>query len=203
MKENMMNASMTERDEATGATATSYHHTRVVEFAGRTLRARVERDYYINQSFAVAEVLSDQMTWTSLAADAPSNWWHGTPRPSADVHAATALGPLTERLLSRAAEILAAPPTTQTISPHVHGAISALLAMTYGFDGEKRIDPDDIMWAYRHGGALHILEHPDGSVTFTKAHRDDCPFIATTGEHDCDDECVFPHPADVSQQATQ
>jgi hypothetical protein len=65
--------SMTERDEATGATATSYHHTRVVEFAGRTLRARVERDYYINQSFAVAEVLSDQMTWTSLAADAPSN----------------------------------------------------------------------------------------------------------------------------------
>src|SRR3954454_12664019 len=101
MKEIMMNALMTERDEATGATPTSYHHTRVVEFAGRTLRARVERDYYINQSFAVAGVLSDQMTWTSLAADAPGNWWHHTPLPSADVRAATALGPLTERLLGR------------------------------------------------------------------------------------------------------
>lgn len=186
-----MNASMTERDEATGATPTSYHHTRVVEFAGRTIRARVERDYYINQSFAVAEVLSDQMTWTSLAADAPSNWWHDTPRPSADVPAAAALGALTERLLGRAVEILAASPTTQTVSPHVHGAISALLATTYSFDGERCIDPDDIAWAYQHGGALHILEHPDGSVTFTKSHRDDCPFVVSAGAQDCDDKCVF------------
>ncbi|MET8846007.1 hypothetical protein [Amycolatopsis sp. NPDC004625] len=193
---------MTGRDEVTSASPNCYHHTRVVEFAGHTLRARVERGYYITQSFAVAEVLTEQMTWTSLAADAPGNWWHETPPPSADVRAATALGALTERLLNRAAEVLNTSPTTPIISPHVQGAISALLAMTYGFDGEKRIDPDDIAWAHRNGGALHILEHPDGSVTFTKAHREDCPFIAAGGKRGCDGGCVVPHPADVSQQTT-
>ncbi|WP_158851197.1 hypothetical protein [Saccharothrix deserti] len=191
---------MIERDEAAGATANRYHYTRTVEIAGRTVQARVERDFYINQSLAVAEVLNDQMTWTKLAAEAPGNWWHDTPTPRHDVHAVTVLGPLTEQLLRRAAEILAAPPTTVTVSPHVHGAISALLATSYGFDAEHRIDPDEIAWAYSHGGALHIIEHPDGSVTFTKAHRDDCPFITSAGTQDCDEDCYFEHPADAKLQ---
>src|SRR5690348_7333614 len=118
---------MTDRDEAAGATARRYHHTRVVEITGRTVRARVERDFYLDQSLAVAEVLNDQMTWTSLAADAPGNWWHDTPTPGLDARAVTILGPLTEKLLRRAAAILTSPSTTQTLSPHVHGAISALL----------------------------------------------------------------------------
>jgi hypothetical protein len=72
-----------DRDEATGTTTPHrYHHTRTVEIAGRIVRAHVERGYYINQSRAVSEVLNDQMTWTSLAADAPSDWWHNTPTPT-------------------------------------------------------------------------------------------------------------------------
>jgi hypothetical protein len=191
-----MTATMTDRDEAAGANAHRYHHTRVVELAGRIVRARVERDHYLNQSLAVAEVLNDRMTWTCLASDAPGNWWHDTAAPGLDIHADAILGPLTERLLCRAAEILASPPATQTLSLHVHGAISALLATSHGFDADVRIDPDDIAWAYAHGGALHIIEHPDGAVTFTKAHRGDCPFITSTGTRTCDEGCGFPHPAD-------
>lgn len=197
-----MTTAMIERDEDAGASSNSYHHTRVVEIAGRTVRARVERDFYLDQSLAVAEVLNDRTTWTMLAADAPGNWWHDTPIPSPDTDAASVLGPLTGRLLRRAAEILAAPPTTQTSSPHLHGAVSALLATTFGFDAERRIDPDHIAWAHSHGGALHIVEHPDGSVTFTKAHRDDCPFITSAGVRECDEDCYFEHPADAAANQT-
>jgi hypothetical protein len=196
-----MTTSMTERDETTGTSPQRYHHTRTVEIAGRTVRAHVERDFYINQSRAVAEVLNDQLTWTMLAADAPSDWWHNTPTPGPDIDdPARFLSPVTERLLQRAATILAAPPTTNTISPHLHGAISALLATSYGYDAEHRIDPDEITWAYTHGGALHIIEHPDGSVTFTKHHREDCPFITSRGAQECDEDCYFPHPADVERE---
>jgi len=87
------------------------------------------------------------------------------------------------------------------LSLHVHGAISALLATTYGYDAEHRIDPDDFAWAHAHGGVLHIIEHPDGGVTFTKAHRDDCPFITSAGMRDCDEECSFEHSADVERRS--
>jgi hypothetical protein len=130
-------------------------HTRTVEIAGRTVRAHVERGYYINQSRAVAEVLNDQMIWTSLAADAPSDWWHNTPTPGSDIHDPTRfLSPVTGRLLQRAAAILASPPTTRTISPHLHGAISALLATSYGYDAERLIEPDEITWAYTQSCGL-------------------------------------------------
>ncbi|PRY29214.1 hypothetical protein [Umezawaea tangerina] len=102
---------------------------------------------------------------------------------------------MTDTLLRRAAKILAAPPTTRTILPHVHGAISALLATSAGFNAEARIDPDDIDRACTWGGALHIIEHPDDSLTFTKAHREDCPFITSRGAQDC----YFPHPANVER----
>ena len=197
-------AAIIDRDEAAGTTPNRYHHTRTVEIAGRLVRAHVERDYYLNQSHSVAEVLNDQMTWTSLAADAPSDWWHNTPTPGPDIHDPTRfLSPVTERLLQRAAAILASPPTTRTISPHLHGAISALLATSYGYDAERRIDPDEITWAYTHGGALHIIEHPDGSVTFTKHHRDDCPFITSAGVQECDEDCFFEHPADAKRRREQ
>jgi hypothetical protein len=199
-------AAIIDRDEATGTTPHSYHHTRTVEIAGRTVRAHVERGYYLNTSRAVAEVLNDQMTWTSLAAEAPSGWWHDTPYVTSPVvvdDPARFLGPVTERLLQRAAAILSAPPTTRTISPHLHGAISALLATSYGFDAERLIEPDEITWAYTHGGALHIMEHPDGSVTFTKHHRDDCPFITSAGVRDCDEDCFFEHPADAKRRREQ
>jgi hypothetical protein len=74
--------------------------------------------------------------------------------------------------------------------------VSALLATTYRYDGEHRITPDDMAWATTHGGRLRVIEHDDGSVTFTKAHRDECPFITSAGTQDCDDECAltWPHP---------
>lgn len=111
-------------------------------------------------------------------------------------------GPLAEQLLRGAAEILASPPTMPTLSVHLYRAISAVLATSGGFNNEVRIDPDDIAWAHRYGGTLHVIEHPDGGVTFTKAHRDDCPFLVSAGARDCDDECDFPHPADTIDRST-
>ncbi|MGH3630603.1 MAG: hypothetical protein ACRDRL_24585 [Sciscionella sp.] len=124
----------------------------------------------------VAEVLAADMTWTHLADEAPNNWVHDTPSPSPTVHAATELGALADRLVHRAADILS-PPTT-----------------SYGYDGERRIDPDEIEWAITHGGTLHVIEHGDGSVTFTKRHRDHCPFVTSAGTQECGDRCVFEHP---------
>jgi hypothetical protein len=193
-------AAITDRDA--DATSTRYRHTRIVEIGGRTVRARVERDVYLDLSGAIAEVLTDQGTWSSLAADAPNNWYFDTPPPSPDIDAAAVLAPLTEALLDRSAANLAAPPSPTVVSPHVHGAISALLASMCGFDSEHRVDPDDIVWASTHGGRLHIFELPDGSVTFTKAHREDCPLITSGGAVGCDDECYFEHPSRLDGRST-
>lgn len=171
----MTTTGMTELDQSAGATPTHYHYTRVVRIAGHTVQAHVERNSYLDQSFAIAEALNDRTTWTSLTAEAPAAWWHDTPPPKPDTPAAIILGPLVEQLLCRAATILVSHRRITTrISPYVHDAISALLATTHGFDAEVRIDPDDISWARGHGGTLQIIERPDGGVIFTKAHRDDC-----------------------------
>jgi hypothetical protein len=47
----------------------------------------------------------------------------------------------------------------------------------------------------------HDTEAP--VVTFTKHHRDDCPFITSTGAQDCDEECFFEHPADAKRRRGQ
>jgi hypothetical protein len=91
------------------------------------------------------------------------------------------------------------PPPAMILSPHIRNAVAALLATTYGYTGELRVTSEDIEWATTHGGTLHIVEHDDGSVTFTKQHRDECPFVATAGVRDCDDECYFLHPADMDR----
>jgi hypothetical protein len=188
---------MTERDQSAGVAPHRYHYTRIVEIAGRTVRACVERNKFIRRSRAVAEELNDQMMWTSLAAEAPGDWWYDTPPSGPGVgDPARFLHPVTDRILQRAATILAATPTTRTLSPHLHGAISALLATSYGFNAEHDVKPGDITWAYTYGGALHIIEHPDGTVTFTKAHREDCSFITSRAARECDEDCYFPHPAD-------
>ncbi|MFD2420373.1 hypothetical protein [Amycolatopsis pigmentata] len=196
-----MTAVITTRDETASLTATAYHYTRIVEIAGHTLRAHVERGRF-DHSIAVVDVLNDHLTWTPLIADAASNWWYSTHAPHATTDPVAVLSPIADRLLHRAADILTAPPATLTtstpgLSPRVRDAVSALLAVTYSYDGERRIDPDDIAWAQTHGGALHILEHHDGSVTFTKQHRDACPFITSTGAQECDAECDFVHPANA------
>ncbi|WP_280382629.1 hypothetical protein [Nocardia wallacei] len=78
---------------------------------------------------------------------------------------------------------------TTTVTARVLGGIEALLATTYSYHGEQTVDPGDIDWATRHGHRMHIIEHPDGSVTFTKAHRDTCPFITSHATRQCDDDC--------------
>jgi hypothetical protein len=166
---------------------------------GASCEPHVERDRHVHRSRAVAEVLTDQMTWTHLTDDAPGNWWHTTQTPQADVDAATVLGPLAQRLLNRAAEVLAPPPPARILSTLVFEAVSALLATTHGYNGECRIDQEDIAWANTHGGALHIIEHDDGTVTFTKEHRDQCPFVISSGTQDCDEDCYFIHPADMDK----
>ncbi|GAA1291727.1 hypothetical protein [Saccharothrix xinjiangensis] len=171
-----------------------------MQIAGHTVQARVERDSYLNQGFALAEALNDRTTWTSLTAEAPAAWWHDTPPPIPDTRAGTVLGPLAEQLLRRAATILASHRRiTKRIPPHAHDAISALPAATHGVDAEVRINPDDISRARGLGGTLHVIERQDGGVIFTKAHRDDCSFITSTGTRDCDGNCRFPHCLDHDQ----
>lgn len=195
---------MTTRTIDHDATATSYRYsyTRTAEINGLAVRARIERGTYINSSGAIAEIRTDGMKWNTVTADGINNWWYDTPKPSPAVDAAAVLGPLAEQLLRGAAEILATQPTMPTLSVHLYRAISALLATSGGFNNEVRIDPDDIAWAYRYGGTLHVIEHPDGGVTFTKAHRNDCPFLTNAGARECDDECDFPHPADAIDRST-
>lgn len=177
---------ITERDETAGATKDRYHYTRVVETAGHVVRVRIVRDYYAHQSLAVAEALADNLTWTRLAEDAPGNWWTTTPTPSVGTHAAAALGPIAQRLIHRAADILAPPPTT--LPPHLADAVAALLATTHGYHGETRLNAEDLAWATSHGGPFRILTHHDGSVTFTKAHTPTCRFLTSNGTHTCDDQ---------------
>jgi hypothetical protein len=109
-----------ERDESAGVTQDDYEYTRVVETAGRIVRVRVRRNYYPHQSYAVAEVLADDMTWTQLAVEPRNNWVHDTPRPCPMIHAASELGATADHLVHRAAEILARPrsrPRTGCSSP--------------------------------------------------------------------------------------
>jgi hypothetical protein len=190
-----MTAVIQPRDETAGLTTRAYHYTRIAQIAGYTVRAHIECGPF-DQSLAVVDVLNNHLTWTPLIADAASNWWYPTPAPHATTDPVAVLSPIADRLLHRAVDILTAPPTP-ALSPRVRDAVGALLAGAYGYDGERRIEPDDIVWAQTHGGALHILEHPDGTVTFTKQHRDTCPFITSTGAQECDAECGFVHPANA------
>ncbi|TVT16764.1 hypothetical protein FNH05_36570, partial [Amycolatopsis rhizosphaerae] len=100
------------------------------------------------------------------------------------IHLGTELGAFADRLA-----------LLTTYSRQVLDAVSGLLATTSGYDGEIRIDRDEIAWATSRGGQLHIIEHADGSVTFTKRHHDGCPFIISAGARSCpDDGCLFDDP---------
>jgi hypothetical protein len=179
-----MLATITALDDSGGVTQHRYHYTRTVRIAGHTVRARVVRDFYPQQSCAVAEVLADTMTtWTHLADDDPCNWFATTPSPRPTLHTAAELGAIAEQLLHRAAEILT--PPTEPLPPHVLDAVSALLATTRRYDGEHHITAEEITWAQDNGGPLHILTHQDGSVTLTKAHLATCRFLTSNGAQNC------------------
>lgn len=193
-----MTAMITQRDETAVATGNGYRYDRTVEIAGRIVRARIEGHHYHCYSFAFVDMINDEKSWTRIAEDLACPWWNTTPPPSKNLDAAAILSPVADDLLGRATTVLA--PAPPTLSPHVLDAVSALLATTYRYDGERRIDPDEIEWATTRGGRLHVIEHADGSVTFTKAHRDECPFITSSGTQDCDDECYVEDPADAQRR---
>jgi len=196
-----MTTVITPRDETAVATAHGYRYDRTVEIAGRLVRARIERQHHHSHSRAVVDMINDERSWTRIVDDLARRWWNTTPPPSTHVDAVAVLGPVADELLRRAATVLS--PAPPTFSPHVLDAVSALLATTYRYDGERRIDPDEIEWATTRGGRLHIIEHDDGGVTFTKAHRDECPFITSSGTQDCDDECDVEDPADAQRRLGQ
>lgn len=193
--------------EISEAFSTHYRYVRVSEINGRTVRVRIERGAHLDDSVAVIEALAQErsipLTWTTITAEDTRNWFHDSPAPLPVLEPSYIFGPLADQLLGRAAAILDTQPLARTVSAHVYDAISALLATGYGYDGERRVDPNDITWARSHGGTLRIVEHRDGAVTFTKAHRDDCPFLTSAGARDCDDICFFPATTDASGEAGQ
>jgi hypothetical protein len=192
----------TQRDETADATSNHYHYSRIVDIAGHVVRATLKRDFYLDHSRASVEVINDHRSWPLLAEDPASNWWHATPPPRREVDAV--LGPLADRLLHRAATILAPASTTPTPSSRVLDAVSALLATTHGYDGERRIQLEEIAWASTRAGALHTIEHDDGGVTFTTRHRTDCVFITSRGSQDCpEDGCLFEDPYEPHRKPGQ
>src|SRR5260370_23579210 len=64
-------------DESAGQSGQGYSLTRVYTIGGDVVRCRIERDYYASQSFAVAEVLAADRTWTVLVTH-PASAWHGS-----------------------------------------------------------------------------------------------------------------------------
>ena len=105
-----MTTSIIDHNQDTAATSQRYRYTRVAEIGGHTVRARIQRSIYLNDSGAIAEIRIDGTNWSTLTAEPINNWWYDTPQPSPDIDAAAVLGPLADTLVRHAAEILAAPP---------------------------------------------------------------------------------------------
>ncbi|MGW5054819.1 hypothetical protein [Actinokineospora sp. NPDC004072] len=112
-----MTTVMTDLDVESAVNSWHYHYTRVVDLGGRVLRARVRCDRRITDSHALAEVLTDQLTWTSLVTDAPDNWWYSAPVPRLVPDATEVLAPIAQRLLDRAARVLTALPPVPPATP--------------------------------------------------------------------------------------
>lgn len=185
-----MNPSIVERGTTTGTSADQYEMTREIETAGHLVRVRIRRSTAQYDSFAVADMLTGDGTWRRMADVPPACWTAPEPCDTLDVTAA--LGGLADRLVDRVCELITAPPPIPpTLSEHVVAAIGALLANHCSYSGEFEATADGIEWARTHGGPFRIIEEPNGTVTFTKAHRAGCPYVVSSGAQVCDDECYF------------
>lgn len=79
--------------------------------AGRSIRVRIKRDSYKQQSSAVAEVLTPALTWTTLAEEAPATWHDRSPYATDNCtpkarDAEALVGDLADDLVLRALEVL-------------------------------------------------------------------------------------------------
>ncbi|WP_051400200.1 hypothetical protein [Haloechinothrix halophila] len=104
----MMTTTHRELDECADADRHRYSYDRIVKIGERRVRIRVRRDFYPQQSVAVAEVLADSMTWTHLATEPTAAWFYETALPGTAVDARAELGSITDLLIGRATAILTA-----------------------------------------------------------------------------------------------
>lgn len=73
---------------------------------GRTLQVVVHYDEDKQQSWAVAKVLSADLTWTTLATEHPAVWHHLVAQRHIEVDQVEAIGQVSNKLLERALAIL-------------------------------------------------------------------------------------------------
>jgi hypothetical protein len=68
-------------DTQPGTYSQGYTYTLVAKTRDEqhTVRARIRVDFYARQSYAIAEVLSSQRTWTNLVDLPPSEWTDDLP----------------------------------------------------------------------------------------------------------------------------
>jgi hypothetical protein len=83
-------------DGTTGTHAGADIVQRIYLVGDAKVRVRVHRDSYARQSWALAEVLTPALTWTEIAVELSGNW-HGT----------DSTGQVADKLIARAAKILA------------------------------------------------------------------------------------------------
>lgn len=179
-------------DESLSATEGYYTLLRIVHLGPHTVRLRVHREVEVEPCFAAAEVLSSDMTWTPLVMHHPDCWFDRTATPFKHINVKTELEPLANDLMQRVTAILV---KTISLPDLVLDVIGALLAMAYGSTGEHVITPDDVRWAKASGGPFRVIDRPDGSVLLTKAHRYDCPLLASDSDLRCDGKCQAPQAA--------
>jgi hypothetical protein len=180
-------------DESLSATEGYYSLLRIVHLGPHTVRVRVHREVELEPCFAAAEVLSGDMTWTPLIMHHPDCWFDRTATPFKHINVKTELEPLVDDLMQRVTAILV---KSIAIPEHVLDVVGALLAMAYGSTGEHVVTPDDVRWAKANGGPFRAIDRRDGSVLLTKAHRYDCPLLASECDIPCDGKCQTTQAAD-------
>lgn len=180
-------------DESLSATEGYYTLLRIVHLGPHTVRVRVHREVELEPCFAAAEVLSGDMTWTPLVMHHPDCWFDRTATPFKHINVKTELEPLADDLMQRVTAVLV---KTITLPDHVMDVVGALLAVAYGSTGEHVITPDDMRWAKANGGPFRVIDRQDGSVLLTKAHRYDCPLLASDSDIPCDGKCQTKQAAD-------
>lgn len=163
----------------------SYAYTRTVHLGPHTVRVRVKRGLDSDNSWAVAKILSADLTWTDLATTQGDRWYEHTAEPYG-VDPKAELGDVADDLIRRVTAII---PSNTTVPQQTLDVVGALLDHAYGSTGEHLITADDVRWAKGHGGPFRFLHRPDGSVLLTKAHRYDCPLLTTAGAEKCDSLC--------------
>ncbi|WP_394617360.1 hypothetical protein JNUCC0626_48520 [Lentzea sp. JNUCC 0626] len=170
---------------------TSYYYHRIVHLGSYTLRAQVHRDITPYNSYGTAELLSADLTWTNLKWTHGERWTKDTPQPCDVTDAKAVLTNVADELIRRATAILHNGTAVPQQSLDLMGA---LLTLAYGSTGEHAITAADVRWAKENGGPFRVVPKPDGTVLLTKAHRYDCPLLATQGAEACDDRCLPTNP---------